>query len=74
MALTLAGLLLLRAGTRLDAGRWATGRAASVVRVLPVLTASVVLLVGALVVLRSLLTLHTLGRPAKPAAACRLLP
>ncbi len=57
LTLTVAGLLLLRAQARLDQTGWTSGRAARAVRALPALTAAVVLSVGALVVLRGLLTL-----------------
>ncbi len=61
VTLTLAGLLLLRAQARLNQTGWTSGRAARAVRALPALTAAVVLSVGALVVLRGLLTLRGLG-------------
>ncbi len=61
LTLTLAGLLLLRGQARLDRAGWTSGRAARAVRALPALTAGVVLGVGALVVLRGLLTLRGLG-------------
>ena len=42
-------------------GGWTSGRAARLVKVLPMLTALVVLLVGGAVVLRGLLTFRGLG-------------
>ena len=61
ITLTLAGLLLLRAQARLARGGWTSGRAARLVRVLPAVTAAIVLVVGAVVVLRGLLTFRGLG-------------
>ena len=56
VTLTAAGLLLLRARAVLDRRGWTGGRAASVVRLLPLGTAAVVVLVGAGLVLRGLAT------------------
>lgn len=56
VTLTAAGLLLLRARAVLDRRGWTGGRAASLVRVLPLGTAAVVVLVGAGLVLRGLST------------------
>jgi len=61
LTLTVAGLLLLRARARLEAGRWASGRAAGLLRAMPAVTATVVLMVGAFVVARGLLTFRGLG-------------
>ena len=61
LTLTLAGLLLLRAQARLERRGWTSGRAARLVKVLPALTAGVVLTVGAVIVLRGLLTFRGLG-------------
>ena len=61
ITLTLAGLLLLRAQARLSRGGWTSGRTAQLVRVLPAITAVIVLVVGAVVVLRGLLTFRGLG-------------
>ena len=61
LTLTVAGLLLLRAQAVLDRRGWLSGRGARVVRVLPVVTAGVVLVVGAVIVLRGLLTFSSLG-------------
>lgn len=56
VTLTAAGLLLLRARAVLDRRGWTAGRAASFVRLLPLGTAVVVVLVGAGLVLRGLAT------------------
>ncbi len=56
VTLTAAGLLLLRARAVLDRRGWTGGRAASAVRLLPLGTAAVVVLVGAGLVLRGLAT------------------
>lgn len=56
VTLTAAGLLLLRARAVLDRRGWSGGRAASVVRLLPLGTAAVVVLVGAGLVVRGLAT------------------
>jgi nickel/cobalt exporter len=56
VTLTAAGLLLLRARAVLDRRGWTGGRAAAVVRLLPLGTAAVVVLVGAGLVLRGLAT------------------
>ena len=61
LTLTLAGLLLLRAQARLERRGWTSGRAARLVRVLPMVTAGVVLLVGGVIVLRGLVTFQGLG-------------
>ena len=56
VTLTAAGLLLLRARAVLDRRGWTGGRAASLVRLLPLGTAAVVVLVGLGLVLRGLST------------------
>ena len=61
LTLTVAGLLLLRARALLDTRGWAAGRTGRVAAVLPGLTAAIVLLVGALVVLRGLSTFRDLS-------------
>lgn len=61
LTLTMAGLLLLRAQAVMDRRGWTSGRGAKAVRVLPLVTAGVVLVVGAGVVLRGLLTFRGLG-------------
>ncbi len=60
LTLTLAGLLLLRTQARLERRGWTSGRAARLLKILPTVTAGVVLLVGAIVVLRGLLTFQDL--------------
>ena len=57
--LTAAGLLLLRARAAVDRRGWGEGRAARLVRLLPLLTAAVVLVLGLVLVLRGVGT----GRP-----------
>lgn len=61
LTLTMAGLLLLRAQAVMDRRGWTSGRGAKAVRVLPLVTAGVVLVVGAGVVVRGLLTFRGLG-------------
>lgn len=61
LTLTVAGLLLLRAQAVLERRGWTSGRSAGALRILPVATAAVVLVVGAVVVLRGLLTFRGLG-------------
>ncbi len=61
LTLTVAGLLLLRAQAALHRRGWTSGRGARAVRALPLATATVVLAVGGLVVLRGLLTFRGLG-------------
>jgi nickel/cobalt exporter len=62
MAVTLsdAGLLLLRARAALDRRGWTTERGARVVRLLPLLTAAVVVLVGVALVARGTASGHAL--------------
>jgi ABC-type nickel/cobalt efflux system permease component RcnA len=59
--LTVAGLLLLRAQAALDRRGWALGRDGRLGRLLPVLTAVVVVGVGLVLVLRGVLTAASLG-------------
>jgi ABC-type nickel/cobalt efflux system permease component RcnA len=59
--LTVAGLLLLRAQAALDRRGWAFGRDGRLGRLLPVLTAVVVVGVGLVLVLRGVLTAASLG-------------
>lgn len=61
LTLTMAGLLLLRAQAVMDRRGWTSGRGSKAVRVLPLVTAGVVLVVGAGVVVRGLLTFRGLG-------------
>lgn len=56
VTLTAAGLLLLRARAVLDRRGWTGGRAASFVRLLPVTTAGIVIVVGVGLVLRGLVS------------------
>ena len=56
ITLTAAGLLLLRARAALDRRGWSLGRGRSLVRLLPLGTAAVVVLVGLGLVLRGLAT------------------
>ncbi|MCY7365754.1 MAG: high frequency lysogenization protein HflD [Frankiaceae bacterium] len=56
VTLTLAGLLLLRARAVLDRRGWTLGRGARLVRLLPLGTAGVVVVVGLALVLRGVLT------------------
>ena len=57
--LTAAGLLLLRARAAVDRRGWTAGRAARLVRLIPVLTAGLVLVLGLVLVARGVGT----GRP-----------
>jgi len=61
LTLTLAGLLLLRGQASLSRRGWLDGRAAALVRLLPSATAAVVLVVGAVIVVRGVLTYRGLG-------------
>ena len=54
VTLTAAGLLLLRARAALDRRGWSAGRGAGLVRLLPLSTAAVVVLVGVALVLRGI--------------------
>ncbi len=56
ITLTAAGLFLLRARALVDRRGWSGGRARSLVRLLPVVTASVVVLVGAGLIARGVIT------------------
>lgn len=60
ITLTAAGLLLLRAQDALDRRGWTLGRGRDLGRLLPVLTASVVVLVGLGLVVRGVMTGRTL--------------
>jgi nickel/cobalt exporter len=60
VTLTAAGLLLLRAQAVLDRRGWSLGRSRNLSRLLPVLTASVVVLVGIGLVTRGVMTGRTL--------------
>ena len=59
--LTVAGLLLLRAQAVLDRRGWAFGRGSRLGRLLPLLTAGVVVVVGLGLVVRGLLSNASLG-------------
>ena len=59
--LTVAGLLLLRAQAALDRRGWAFGRGSRLGRLLPLLTAGVVVVVGVGLVVRGALSSASLG-------------
>ena len=59
--LTVAGLLLLRAQAALDKRGWALGRGGRWARLLPLLTAGVVVVLGLVLVVRGVLTTASLG-------------
>ncbi len=56
VTLTVAGLLLLRARALLDRRGWSLGRGARLVRLLPLGTAGIVVVLGLALVLRGVLT------------------
>jgi nickel/cobalt exporter len=60
VTLTAAGLLLLRARAALDRHRWSSERGARLMRLLPLATAAVVVLVGVGLIGRGLVTGGTL--------------